>query len=99
MSVNFFSVNDHFLYALFHMVGILDADVINAFSVCAGQLKISEIIGDAGIYAQAAQGGIYAQNILGNIREGPCRSTCLPVSQLFLPSPKFGASGPATIWE
>ena len=60
MSGNFLAVNDHFLHALFNMVGIFDTDVINAFSVGACQFKVAEIIGDAGIDAQAVQGGIDA---------------------------------------
>ena len=68
MSVNFPAVHDHFLYAFLHMTGIPDTDVIDAFSECACELEITEIIGDAGIDAQTVESGIYAQDVLGDIR-------------------------------
>ena len=71
MTGDLFAVYDHFLHALFHMVRILHADVIDSFSVAAGQFEVTEIIGNAGIDAQSAESGIYAQNILGDIGESP----------------------------
>ena len=79
----FLAVYDHLPDTLFHMIGVLHTDVINTFPICAGQLEIAEIVGDAGIDAQAVEGGIYAQDVLGDIREGPGRGAGQPAVLAF----------------
>ena len=56
------------------MIGVLDTDLIDAVSVGAGEIKITEVIGNAGVDAESFQSRVDAQNILRDISESPRRS-------------------------
>ena len=85
-SIHRFPVHSERLYALLHVVGIHDFNIVGTFAELTGYGKVAKVPGNAGIDAETLMGGIYAENVLGHV-------------QLFFASPGMYASAPATIWE
>ena len=52
--------------------------MISSFAEASGEFEITEVFRHAGSDGQSCVGRIYTQNVLGDINEGPCRSTGQP---------------------
>lgn len=61
------------LYAFFHMIRVLNRNVIDSFVELSADLEISEVRRNAGINAQAAVRRKDAEDVLGDIHKGPGR--------------------------
>lgn len=76
--------------------GAGDVNDVPCATPCALDMQLAEVGRQVRLDLQAVECGLHAEQMLGDVYEGPCRGA---VSQLFLPSPGVGASGPATIWQ
>lgn len=96
MAFDGLSVHEESFDTFLGVVLVGNFDIVGGASVLAGGGEAFHVRGEAGIYGQAVQRGVDAQDMLGNIYEGPGGGTGEPA---VLASPKFRASFPATIWE
>ena len=63
---------------MLHPGGVIHRDVVHSTAEAAGHGEAGQGVGDAGVYLQAVQGGLDAQNVLADVEEGPCRRTGQP---------------------
>ena len=80
ISLKLISVGNHFHNALFHLIRILDVDVINSSPVGTGKFEITKVCGYARIDTKSCVIRLYAEDGFGQIPECPgCGSSQLAV--------------------
>ena len=73
-AVNGCSVNKKGNNALFHMVRVLDVDIIVGIAVVPVDIISAAIGRNAGINTQTVPVGLDTEDVLGDIDKGPCCS-------------------------
>lgn len=76
--------------------GAGDVDDVPCATPCALDMQLAEAGRQVRLDLQAVECGLHAEQMLGDVHEGPCRGAGEPA---VLALARVGASGPATIWQ